>query len=83
MTIFIGRETEILIFPTKIDALRSAHLTIILFCQNIITIQQLRGLDTVRVSKVKGHVDEDMVLNGRVRGDEAADFGRRRVSPGH
>ena len=48
-----------------------------------------RGLDTLRVSKVKGHADEDMVLHGRVRGedkfgndaaDEAADFGRRRVS---
>ena len=49
-----------------------------------------RGLDTVRISKVKGHADEDMVLHGRVRGedklgndaaDEAADFGRRSVSP--
>ena len=49
-----------------------------------------RGLDTVRISKVKGHADEDMVLHGRVReedklgndaADEAADFGRRRVSP--
>ena len=48
-----------------------------------------RGLDTIRISKVKGHADEDMVLHGRVRGedkfgngaaDEAADFGRRRVS---
>ena len=48
----------------------------------------LRGLDTVRISKVKGHADEDMVLNGRVQevdrlgnnaADEAADFGRRRV----
>ena len=48
----------------------------------------LRGLDTVRISKVKGHADEDMVLHGRVRredklgnnaADEAADFGRRRV----
>ena len=48
----------------------------------------LRGLDTVRVSKVKGHADEAMVLDGRVReddrlgndaADEAADFGRRRV----
>ena len=27
-----------------------------------------RGLDTVRISKVKGHADEDMVLHGRVRG---------------
>ena len=49
-----------------------------------------RGLDTVRVSKVKGHADDAMVLHGQVRrddrlgndaADEAADFGRRRVSP--
>ena len=42
------------------------------------------GLDTVRISKVKGHADDDMVLHGRVRevdrlgndaADEAADFG--------
>ena len=48
----------------------------------------LRGPDTVRISKVKGHADEGMVLDGRVReddrfgneaADEAADFGRRRV----
>ena len=49
----------------------------------------LRGRDTVRISKVKGHVDEGIVLDGRVRevdkwigndaADEAADFGRRRV----
>ena len=48
----------------------------------------LRGRDTVRISKVKGHADEGMVLLGRVRevdrlgngaADEAADFGRRRV----
>ena len=47
-----------------------------------------RGLDTVRITKVKGHADEGMVLDGRVRevdrfgndaADEAADFGRRRV----
>ena len=45
---------------------------------------------TVRVTKVKGHADEDMVFRGRVReldrlgnnaADEAADFGRRRVGP--
>ena len=48
----------------------------------------LRCLDTVRISKVKGHADEGMVLDGRVwdvdrlgsdAADEAADFGRRRV----
>ena len=50
----------------------------------------LRGRNTVRVTKVKGHADECMVFDGRVReldwlgndaADEAADFGRRRVGP--
>ena len=49
-----------------------------------------RGLDTVRISKVKGHADDGMVFHGQVRredklgndaADEAADFGRRRVGP--
>ena len=48
----------------------------------------LRGLDTVRISKLEGHADESMVLHGLVRdshrfgnsaADDAADFGRRRV----
>ena len=48
----------------------------------------LRGLDTVRITEVKGHAEESMVLSGQVRevdrlgnkaADEAADFGRRRV----
>ena len=48
----------------------------------------LRGLDTVRISKVEGHADDGRVLHGQVRredklgndaADEAADFGRRRV----
>ena len=46
---------------------------------------------TVRVAKVKGHADAEMVRVGQVReldylgndaADEAADFGRRRVDPG-
>ena len=50
----------------------------------------LRGRDTVRITKVKGHAGEGMVFDGRVReldrlgnnaADEAADFGRRRVGP--
>ena len=50
----------------------------------------LRGPGTVRTSKVQGHADEAMVLNGQVRevdrlgnnaADEAAGFGCRRVSP--
>ena len=49
---------------------------------------RLRGPDTVRVSKVRGHADEAMVRSGQVReadrlgncaADEAVDFGRRRV----
>ena len=49
---------------------------------------QLRGLDTVRITKVKGHADEGMVRDDEVceqdrvgnnAADEAADFGRRRV----
>ena len=49
----------------------------------------LRGVQSTKVSKVKGHVDDDMVAVGRVRvedrigndlADRAADFGRRRVS---
>ena len=48
----------------------------------------LRGHDTVHSTMVKGHADEGMVLDGRVReidrlgndaAYEAADFGRRRV----
>ena len=48
----------------------------------------LRGLDTVRTTKVKGHADQGMVLDGRVRefdklghnvADAAAEFGRWRV----
>ena len=49
---------------------------------------RLRGPDTVKVSKAKGHADEAMVRSGQVHeadrlgncaADEAADFGRRRV----
>ena len=49
---------------------------------------RIRGLGSVRISKVKGHADEAMVRAGTVRGldelgddgaDEFADFGRRRV----
>ena len=48
-----------------------------------------RGVQSVRISKVEGHADDDMVAVGRVRvedkvgndfADRAADFGRRRVS---
>ena len=48
-----------------------------------------RGRGTVRITKFKGHAEEDMVVDGRVReldrigndaADEAADFGRQRLS---
>ena len=48
----------------------------------------LRGLDMVKVTNVKGHASENMVVGVRVRdldrlgnraADEAADFGRKRV----
>ena len=47
-----------------------------------------RGSDTVEITKLKGHADDDMVKTGRVRAlgkagndlaDKAADFGRRRL----
>ena len=49
-----------------------------------------QGPDSAQISKVKGHADESMVRDGRVRmldkigndlADPAADFGRRRVPP--
>ena len=52
---------------------------------------RLRELDTVRISKVKGHADEALVRAGGARdldrlgdngADEAADFGRRRCFGG-
>ena len=71
--------------PTPFELVKDGDLLLL-----IGRILHLRGLDTVRISKVKGHADEGMVLDGRVRevdrlgndaADEAADFGRRRVSP--
>ena len=67
------------------------HLSLsrmVIFSFLIERMLHLRGLDTVQITKVKGHADEGMVLDGRVReldklgndaADEAADFGRRRV----
>ena len=50
-----------------------------------------RGEGTVRITKIKGHADEDMVKSSQVRevdivgndkADGTADFGRKRVDPG-
>ena len=61
------------------------------YCDLLLLLERmlhLRGLETVRVTKVKGHAGEGMVLDCRVRevdrigndaADEAADFGRRRA----
>ena len=49
---------------------------------------QLRGAQNLKITKVKGHADDDMVAVGRLRvedrigndlADRAADFGRRRI----
>ena len=51
----------------------------------------VRGPRTTKISKVKGHADEELVRRGKVRevdkkgndmADRAADFGRRRVGAG-
>ena len=70
--------------PTPFELVKDGDLLLL-----IKRMLQLRGLVTARVTKVKGHADEGMVLDGRVRevdrlgndaADEDADFGRRRVS---
>ena len=69
--------------PTPFELVKDGDLLLLLE-----RMLHLRGLDTARTTKVKGHADESMVLNGRVpevdrlgndAADEAADFGRRRV----
>ena len=56
----------------------------------ICRLLEQRRRDTVRVTNVKGHADEEMVRVGQVRdsdklgndaADEAADFGRGRIDP--
>ena len=58
------------------------------FLSLIEAIVRQRGADTVRLSKNKGHVDDEIVRTGSVRAvdkvgndlaDRAADYGRRRV----
>ena len=70
--------------PTPFELVNDGHLLFL-----IERMLHLRGLDTVRVSIVKGHADEALVRAGGARdldrlgdngADEAADFGRRRVS---
>ena len=69
--------------PTPFERVQDGDL--LLLIQRML---QLRGLGTARITKVKGHADQGMVLDGRVReidklgndaADEAADFGRGRV----
>ena len=59
------------------------------FLTLIQVIVRQRGSETLRISKVKGHADDEMVRTGRVRAidrigndlaDRAADFGRREGS---
>ena len=69
-------------FATPLELVTDGDLLVLIH-----RMLDLRGRDTVRVTKVKGHAGESMVLDGRVRevdrigndaADVAADFGRRR-----
>ena len=81
----VGRLLDDCSFATPLELVTDDDLLILL--RRMI---DLRGRDTVRVSKVKGHADEGMVSDGQVReldrlgnnaADGAADFGRGRVGP--
>ena len=67
--------------PKPFELVNDGDLLLLIDC-----MLHQRGLDTVCISKVKGHADDGMVLHGQVRredklgndaADEAADFGRR------
>ena len=69
--------------PTPFEHVKNGDLLLLME-----RMLHLRGLGTARITKAKGHADEGMVLDGRVRevdrlgndaADEAADFGRGRV----
>ena len=81
----VGRLLNDCSFDTPLELVTDGDLLVL-----IRRMLDLRGRDTVRVTKVKGHADEGMVFDGRVReldklgnnaADDAADFGRRRVAP--
>ena len=81
----VGRLLDDCSFAAPLELVTDGDL-LVLFRRTI----DLRGRNTVRVTKVKGHADEGMVFDGRVReldrlgnnaADEAADFGRSRVGP--
>ena len=81
----VGRLLAGCSFATLLELVTDGDLLILLR-----RMVDLRGRDTVRVTKVKGHADESMVSDGRVReldrlgnnaADEAADFGRRILGP--
>ena len=81
----VGRLLDDCSFYTPLELVTDGDLLILL--RRMI---DLRGRNMVRVTKVKGHADEGMVSDSRVRelvrlgnnaADEAADFGRTRVGP--
>ena len=80
---YVGRLLDGRHGPTPFELVNDGDLLLL-----VERMLHLRGLDTVRITKVKGLADEGMVLDSRVRevdrigndaADEAADFGRRRV----
>ena len=79
----VGRLLDDCSFATPLELVTDGDVLVL-----IRRMLDLRGCDTVRVTKVRGHADEGMVFDGRVRdfvrignnaADEAADFGPRRV----
>ena len=76
----VGRLLDDCSFSAPLELVADGDLLVL-----IRRMLDLRGRATVRISKVKGHADEGMVSDGRVReldrfgnnaADEAADFGR-------
>ena len=81
----VGRLLDDCSFSTPLELVTDGDLLILL--RRMI---DLRGRSMVRVTKVKGHADEGMASDGRVRelvrlgnnaADEVAGFGRGRVGP--
>ena len=58
---YVGRLLDGRHGPTPFELVKDGDLLLL-----IERMLHLRGLDTARITKVKGHADDDMVLDGRV-----------------
>ena len=78
----VGRLLDGVTPPTPLELVTDGDLLVL-----IRRMIDLRGCNTVRITKVRGHADEGMVAVrmldrlGNDAADEAADSGRRRVGP--